>query len=72
MARMIIVAPAKFVARCCGVATQNAKVESLSRKSVQRFCGYETRKMRSKAWQANLRDRNTPQNGWVLSETWLA
>jgi hypothetical protein len=34
---MIIVARAKFVARCCDVATQNANAESMSRKSVQRF-----------------------------------
>jgi len=35
----IIVAQAEFVARCCGVATQNAGIESTSRKSVRRFCG---------------------------------
>lgn len=43
----IIVAQAEFVARCCGVATQKAGTESISRKSVQRFCDNDVRKTKS-------------------------
>jgi hypothetical protein len=42
-----------------GPSSSFTSAQSMSRESVQRFCGNDMRKQEAKAWQANLKHRDT-------------